>query len=329
MAFFTAFFLGAFLFPPLISFLKRKKIEQSLRAKEEVRDLAKLHAAKANTPTMGGLCIWAVTAIVSIIFAEISGAVVAALSMFTIFCAIGLADDIAKFRSRSSRGVSGRRKLILEAIAVGAMVSTLRVFDVDLYEAIHVLCIPAMGHAVTWTPPTIFLLPFAFLVIAGSANGVNLTDGVDGLATGCSISAALALAVLCLGAVPSVSDAGELAVVLIALCGALLAFFCYNCQPAKIFMGDCGSLALGGLLGTVAMLISQPFLFAIIGGVFVVETLSVFMQVYYFKFSGGRRIFRMAPLHHHFELSGWPESRVVGRFWVAAIICAVAGLCLR
>ena len=316
-------------FPPALRLLKSKKLGQVLRQREEVRDLADLHAYKANTPTMGGLCVWLSTILAAAIWAQPNVLLLATVFIFTAFFFIGLADDVAKLRRRNSRGISGRLRLLLEAAAIGAMLLGLCLWDADLYGAIHAVRVPAMTAPLIPHLATVLLVPFAFLVIAGSANAVNLTDGVDGLAAGCSISTALPLAIVCFDVATAVPGSKELATLLAALCGSLLVFFYHNCQPAKIFMGDCGSLALGGLFGVLSLLIGQPFLLAIIGGVFVVEALSVILQVYYFKISGGKRIFRMAPIHHHFELAGWPESRVVGRFIVASMVCAAVGLWLH
>jgi phospho-N-acetylmuramoyl-pentapeptide-transferase len=335
-AFFTAFLLGIVALPMCIRFFRRKKVEQILRGKDEVRDLADLHARKAHTPTMGGICIWAAAVASALFWGKINSLLLAALFIFTAFAAIGFADDFLKLRRRSSTGISGRKKLLLQAIGVGALLVALRLWDGELYGAVHGLWIPLRTTALIPHMATVLVLAFAFLVMAGSANAVNLTDGADGLAAGCSIVTTCSFAALALSVdrfssetFSAVPGAGELAILLLALAGALLAFFCYNCPPAKIFMGDTGSLAIGGLFGAVAFLLRQPFLLAIIGGVFVAEALSVMAQVYYFKCTGGRRIFRMAPLHHHFELGGCPESRVVGRFLVAAALCAATGLALH
>ncbi|MDR1436232.1 MAG: phospho-N-acetylmuramoyl-pentapeptide-transferase [Puniceicoccales bacterium] len=328
-AFFLAFSGGILLFPLAIAVLKKMKVRQSFRTKEEVRDLADLHAAKANTPTMGGLCLWLLVVVASLVCGKTNGPLLSALYVFTAFCAIGLADDVAKMRSGKSAGISPPVKLFFEALALAALFLALRIWDFDLYESVHAIYFPPADGALVSHLPTILLLPFSFFVVAGSANGVNLADGADGLAAWCSMPTTIALAIACAVSATDANGFGELAVAMGALCGSLLAFLWHNCQPASIFMGDCGSLAIGGLFGVTALLICQPFLMAIAGGVFVAEALSVFAQVYYFKWSGGKRIFRMAPIHHHFELSGWAESRVVGRFCIVSIICASCGIALN
>jgi phospho-N-acetylmuramoyl-pentapeptide-transferase len=332
-AFFTAFLLGVSLLPPFLRLLRRCHVEQSFRAREEVRGLADLHALKAHTPTMGGVCIWLATVLATLAWGKLNSLTLSALFVFSAFGAIGLADDLYKFFRHSSKGLSGRKKLLLEAVILIALLAGLRRWDLGLYRALHELWIPLSVTPLFCHIPTILAFAFAFLVISGSGNAVNLTDGVDGLAAGCSITTCCALTAVCLsvdrGGSPAVSGAAELAVLLMSLAGALLAFLWYNCQPARIFMGDGGSLAIGGLLGSAAFLIRQPFLLAVLGGVFVLEALSVLAQVYYFRWTGGRRIFRMAPLHHHFELGGWPESLVVGRFWIASLLFCAAGLALH
>jgi phospho-N-acetylmuramoyl-pentapeptide-transferase len=184
--------------------------------------------------------------------------------------------------------------------------------------------------------PIWIVVPFFFLVMAGASNAINITDGADGLAIGCTLSVALVFAIFayCAGNkiiadylfVAYIPGTGELAVICAALVGGSLAFLWYNAQPAEVFMGDTGALALGGLIGTVAFITQQPFTLVIVGGMFVLEALSVMLQVGSFKLRGGKRIFKMAPLHHHFELAGWPESKVVIRFWILSILFALAGL---
>jgi phospho-N-acetylmuramoyl-pentapeptide-transferase len=183
--------------------------------------------------------------------------------------------------------------------------------------------------------PFWFILIFFFLILAGSSNAINLTDGVDGLAIGCTVTVALAYAIMAYVAgnmiiadylfIPYVAEAGELAVVCAGLVGASLAFLWYNAYPAEVFMGDTGSLALGGLIGSIAFMVQQPFTLVVIGGIFVIEALSVILQVGSFKLTG-KRIFKMAPLHHHFELKNWPETKVVIRFWILSLIFAMIGL---
>ncbi|MDR3316637.1 MAG: phospho-N-acetylmuramoyl-pentapeptide-transferase [Puniceicoccales bacterium] len=337
-AFFTALLLTLVSMPFAIAVLRRLGLEQKFRGKEEVRDLADLHAHKIHTPTMGGVILWATTFCATIPWVNFTSSAVGALAVFTGSGAIGLVDDWKKIRGKSSRGVSGKKKLLLQAVVVGGLLAGLFCRDRDGYRALHELWIPLLRTPL-FHLPTVLLCIFAFFVVAGSSNAVNLTDGADGLAAGCSLTTAIALAIFSgnagnattasLLSIAFVPGAGELCVLLGALCGALCSFLCFNGYPARIFMGDSGSLAIGGLFGAIALLIRQPFLLAVVGCVFVAEALSVIGQVYYFKLSGGRRIFRMAPLHHHFELGGCPETRVVLRLWVLSVFGAAAGLALQ
>jgi phospho-N-acetylmuramoyl-pentapeptide-transferase len=219
--------------------------------------------------------------------------------------------------------MAGKKRLLLQGLAVLSLFLCLRLAAPDIYRALHEPWLPLPFRADCLHLPTAIAVVFAFLVLAGSANGVNLTDGLDGLATGCAILTAAALAAIALH-----GDGIGLAIPLCALIGSLLAFLWFNAHPAQIFMGDTGSLAIGGLLGTAALLLRQPFALAIAGGIFVLETLSVLLQVYYFKWTGGRRILRMAPWHHHLELGGWPETRVTTRLWLLSALFSLAALLL-
>ncbi|MDR2576869.1 MAG: phospho-N-acetylmuramoyl-pentapeptide-transferase [Puniceicoccales bacterium] len=335
-AFFSSLFLTFLAMPFFIKWLRARRLEQIFRARGEVRELADLHASKLHTPTMGGIVIWATTCISSLVHCHCNVLVWATLATFTGFAAIGFADDFAKIKGRSSRGIRGRKKLLVQGLLIVAVLLCIWASCRGFFTVLHELWIPVKSTPLIGHMPTIFLFAFAFLVIAGSANAVNLTDGADGLACGCAIIVAITLLILCadVSHAPQRSLCGwlsgrdenlavqELAVVLSALTGSLGAFLWFNAHPAQIFMGDTGSLAIGGLFGIVAFLIRQPFALAIVGCVFVLEALSVISQVYYFKFTGGRRIFRMAPLHHHFELGGWPEPAMVTRFWILSLIGA-------
>jgi phospho-N-acetylmuramoyl-pentapeptide-transferase len=217
--------------------------------------------------------------------------------------------------------LAGKKRLLLQGLAVVGLFLCLRWLAPGAYRALHEPWLPFRPICLHLSEAVALVL--AFFVLAGSANGVNLTDGLDGLAAGCSLLTALALAVIAL-------HDGELGLVILlcALAGALVAFLWCNAHPAQIFMGDTGSLAIGGLLGATALFLRQPFFLAIAGGVFVLETLSVLLQVYYFKWTGGRRILRMAPLHHHLELGGWPETRVTIRLWLLSALFACLALLL-
>jgi phospho-N-acetylmuramoyl-pentapeptide-transferase len=337
-AFSTALILGLVGFPSAIRLLRRRQLEQSLRDRSEVRTLADLHAAKAHTPTLGGIFIWATTLLSTLLWGHICPPTAAVLCVFSAFAILGLADDLQKILTKSSRGISGRRRLFAAGIIVCGLLGGIYLWDRPLYGALHELWIPLRSTPLLNPMPLWLLLPFAYLVVVGCANGANLTDGLDGLAAGCGAIATSALIPLGVVAasVSASSSAGmahvpgadELTVLLGAFLGSLLAFLRFNRHPARIFMGDTGSLAMGSLLGTVALLLRQPFTLAIVGGVFVAETLSVVAQVYYYKWTRGRRLFRMAPLHHHFELGGWPERRVVTFLWAIALLCSALGLAL-
>jgi phospho-N-acetylmuramoyl-pentapeptide-transferase len=273
---------------------------------------------------MGGLAIWLATLLGVVPWIHGNAPVFAAIFTFTAFGSVGFIDDASKVFFHRSRGISGKNRLLIEAGITAALLAALHRLAPELAQSLHGLWIPLRSSPAIASMPTALTLIFLFLVLAGSANGVNLTDGLDGLAAGCSLLTALPFALIALRGAP-IPGMEELAVLLAALSGALLAFLWHNAHPAKIFMGDTGSLAIGGLFGAVALLLRQPFLLAIIGGVFVAEVLSVLLQVYYFKFTGGRRIFRMAPLHHHFELGGWAETAVTARFWIISAVLSAIG----
>ncbi len=328
----TAFLLMIVLGPLFIRALRRFQIGQVVRD-----DGPETHLAKQGVPTMGGVLILAVITCATLLWARLDSSLVWLLLFVTLFFGmIGGIDDLRKVRKKNSKGLSARGKLILQiggALVVGLFVLLHPGFDgqlsVPFFKNIH----PDLG----W-----FYLVFAVLVIVGSSNAVNLTDGLDGLATGPTvISGSVYLIFSYLAGhtvladylqIPFVPGAGELAIFCGAMVGACLGFLWFNAYPAQIFMGDVGSLALGGALGSIAIIIKQEILLAIVGGIFVMEALSVIMQVGYFKMTKGKRIFLMAPFHHHFEKKGWHESKVVVRFWIVSIILglfAIATLKLR
>lgn len=330
----TALFIGFILGPWVIRKLRMFKLNQALRSQGEVGRLADLHASKAGTPTMGGLLIYfSVTATV-LLWARPNRLVLVCLIVYTGLTLLGFLDDYLKVSRKNSKGLSGRYKLVGQAlltlVALGIMLSH-PVYQITVTE----LWIPFLKAPLIATMPLVLVIGFFFLVMAGSSNAINLTDGADGLAIGCTITVALVYGIIAYAAgntiiadyllIGYIPGAGEMAVVCSALVGGGMAFLWYNCHPAEVFMGDTGSLALGGLIGTMAFLVQQPFTLVIVGGIFVLEALSVIMQVFSFK-TTGRRIFRMAPIHHHFELGGWPETKVVIRFWILSLMFAIAGL---
>ncbi len=339
----TAMFLALVFGPWLIRKLRELQIGQYIREEGPQE-----HKKKAGTPTMGGVLIVLSTAVPTLLWADLSNMfVLMGLFALLAFAAIGFVDDYAKVAKRQNLGLTGKKKLTLQVLVSSVVAVTLLVlathsaystqlivpfvkrFRPDL--VIHSL----MSSPHLWPVAFIPFLIFVAVVITGSSNAVNLTDGLDGLAIGCTVIAAGALTVLTYVSSNSrwanyleiqyIPRVGELTVFCGALVGASLGFLWYNAHPAEVFMGDVGSLALGGTLGTIAVIIKQEVLLVFVGGIFVVEALSVILQVGSFKLRG-KRIFRMAPIHHHFELLGWSESKVIVRFWIAALVFALFAL---
>ena len=258
-----------------------------------------------------------------------------ALIIYLGLTVIGFLDDYLKVSKANSKGLPGRWKLLGQALlTVIALVCLLSV--PESASKMRELWVPFYKDVVISEMSLFLLVPFLFLILSGSSNAINLTDGVDGLAIGCTVTVALAYAIMAYVAgnviiseylfISYIPGVGELAVVCAALLGASLSFLWYNSHPAEVFMGDTGSLALGGLIGMIAFMVHQPLTLIIVGGIFVMEASSVILQVGSFKLRGGKRIFRMSPIHHHFELKGWHENKVVIRFWILSLIFAMAGL---
>ena len=343
----TAMFLALVFGPWLIRNLREMQIGQYIREEGPQN-----HQKKAGTPTMGGVLIVLSTLVPTILWADLTNKFVL-LTIFSLlaFAAIGFIDDYAKVSQKRNLGLTAKRKIyfqilastivaiVLLIMATSSAYSTqfvfpfLKRFRPDL--VIHSLLSNSNFGGHLW--PLAFV-PFLFataIVIVGSSNAVNLTDGLDGLAIGCTVIAAGALTVLTYVSsnfrwatyleIQYIPGVGELTVFCGALVGASLGFLWYNAHPAEIFMGDVGSLALGGTLGTIAVIIKQEILLFFVGGIFVIEALSVILQVGSFKMRG-KRIFRMAPIHHHFELLGWSESKVIVRFWIVALVFALFAL---
>lgn len=327
----TTFIVG----PAIIRALQNRNWGQVVRL-----DGPKSHLRKAGTPTMGGLIILAATLLPAILWTRLDVAYVQVALLVTAWMGgIGFLDDYLKIVRHESRGLIARQKLMWQLL-----------FGVAL--GVYLLMNPMSAHPAAETSLPFFkelrlefwapAFPiFVALVLTGSSNAVNLTDGLDGLAAGLSAIAAVTFGFLAyvMGRVDTsqyldlyyLPGSGELAVFCAALAGAAIGFLWFNAPPAQVFMGDTGSLALGGAIGIIAVLLKSEFLLLIVGGVFVAEAVSVMLQTGLFKFSRwrtgtGRRLFRMAPLHHHFEQLGWPETRVVIRFYIVAIICALTGL---
>ena len=324
----TALVITIVIGPRFIAWLTKIKCGQYIQEDVAVKTD---HQKKAGTPTMGGLLIAASMLAASLLWADLSNQYVwLTLFVFVGFGSIGFLDDIIKLRRKKNRGLSGAAKFGGQiAIALAAMLIFMMdpayssKLSVPFFKALQ----PDLG---------LFYIPFAVLVMVGASNGVNLTDGLDGLTIGPSIVAGVCMSIFIYIAgninmsnylqVPYINGVGEVAVLCGALVGAGLGFLWFNAYPAQIFMGDVGSLSLGGVLGFMAVLAKQELVLLIAGGLFVVETLSVVLQVGYFKMSGGKRIFRMAPLHHHFELKGIPESKIIIRCWIISILLGLAAL---
>ena len=340
----TALLIGMLIGPYVIDKLREFQIGQFVRD-----DGPQSHLKKGGTPTMGGLLICISILVPTLLWSDLSNPYVWIVMLSTLaFGGIGFADDYLKVVRKQSQGLTARQKLGFQFASSGAVaVALVAMENRELYSTRLVvpflknfrpnLIVDSMRHIphMSWLAFFPFVI-FVMLVITLTSNAVNLTDGLDGLAIGCTIIAAGALAVLTyvsghvvfadyleLQRMPMVS---ELTVFCGAMVGASIGFLWYNAHPAEIFMGDVGSLALGGAIGTVAVIIKQELLLPFIGGVFILEAASVILQVGSYKLRGGKRIFRMAPLHHHFELLGWSESKVIVRFWIMALVFALFAL---
>jgi phospho-N-acetylmuramoyl-pentapeptide-transferase len=330
----TAFLICVVVGPWVIRHLRRLRIGQYER-KEEAPPLHALHGKKEGTPTMGGVLIIGSVVIATLLWAiPVHGYIVLTLATFVYMGLVGFLDDYAKLRGRSARGLSARGKFVLQALWAGAIVLALMSYP-ETRAHVSKLMLPFFKDPVIADMGLLCTLAFVAIVIVGASNAVNLTDGLDGLAIGCTGSVAVAYLVMAYAAghlkfaeylrIPFIPGSGELAVFCGCLLGGCLGFLWYNCHPAQVFMGDTGSLALGGAVAMVAILIKQELALIIVGGVFVMEALSVILQVASFKLRG-KRIFAMAPLHHHFELRKWSETQVTIRFWILSIIFALLGV---
>ncbi len=338
----TALLISLLLGPWLIARLREFQIGQQIR-----EEGPKSHQKKAGTPTMGGVLI-----VVSIIFPTLLWSNLRTRYIWVVifaslaYAAVGFADDYIKIVRKRSLGLTAREKIGLQVlVSLGVGISLLYLMNVGQYETKLTvpffktfapdLLIDRLFATPLWFIGYVPFLIFVSIVIVGSSNAVNLTDGLDGLAIGCTLIASAALTALTYITghailsdyldIQFIRNAGELTIFCGSMVGASLGFLWYNAHPAEVFMGDVGSLALGGAIGTVSVIIKQELLLIFIGGVFVAEAMSVMIQVVSFKVRG-KRVFRMAPLHHHFELSGWSESKVIIRFWIAALILALFSL---
>ena len=340
----TAMLIGLLIGPFVIDRLRQFQIGQFIR-----EDGPQSHLKKGGTPTMGGVLICISILVPTLLWANLTNPYIWMVMLATVaFGGIGFADDYIKVVKKRNLGLTSWQKLALQFLASGAIAVTLLVLRGQHSYSTR-LMVPfvkrfrpdliigsLLSYPHLWPLAFVPFVIFVMLVITGSSNAVNLTDGLDGLAIGCTIIAAGALTVLTyvsghvvfadyleLQRMPMVS---ELTVFCGAMVGGSIGFLWYNAHPAEVFMGDVGSLALGGVIGTVAVIIKQELLLPFIGGVFVLEILSVILQVGSYKLRNGKRIFKMAPLHHHFELMGWSESKVITRFWITALVFALFAL---
>ena len=323
-SFVIVFLIGA----PLIKIFASKQISGPIRQDGPIDHIIK----KSGTPTMGGLIIILGIFLGTLLWADLKNIYILTVIFVSLSLGLlGFTDDLLKIKLKNSRGLKSKWKFLGQLF-----IGSLAIFILTQYsdhQYLNNLYFPFFKNAVLYMG--LFFVPFALFVIVGSSNAVNLTDGLDGLATVPVMLVALSFTLVSYLVgntifadylkIPYIADVGELSIFCGAIFGSCLGFLWYNAPPAKIFMGDTGSLSLGGSLATVAIIVKHEIVLAIIGGLFVLETLSVIIQVLSFKLTG-RRVFRMAPIHHHFEKKGWPESTVVIRFWIIAIILALVGL---
>ena len=342
----TALLFGFFLGPKLIRLLRDFGAKQAFRDRDEVGELADLHEGKAKTPTMGGFLIFGSVIFSTLLWADPNIYVITAMLVYAVLTVVGFLDDFLKISKKNSKGLAGRYKLIGQLIATGLALFLLLGPLGDILTGIHgravgstekmmELWVPFYSDVLILSMPFFLVFGLFLLTLTGSSNAINLTDGLDGLAIGCTVTVALTYGIMSYASgnfviseylkISWIPGTGELTVVCAALLGGSLAFLWYNAHPAEIFMGDTGSLAIGGLVGIIALMIHQPLTLVIVGGIFVMEAGSVILQVASFK-SRGKRIFLMSPIHHHFELKGWKETKVVIRFWILSLLFAIIGL---
>ncbi len=322
----TALLICLVVGPLLIRKLQSLQIDQQIR-----EDGPQSHLVKKGTPTMGGILIIFAVVFSTLLWTDLSINYIWLILLVTVgYGLVGFVDDYRKLAGKSSKGISGKTKLVME-IVIALFVSVILYLKPGFNSQVAIPFFKTVSPNLGWG-----YVVLSTFIIVGAANAVNLTDGLDGLAIG---PATICFATYVLFAyfagnvkvasylqIPHVSGAGELAVFCGALVGAALGFLWFNAYPAEVFMGDVGSLSLGGALGTMAIITKQEILLAIVGGIFVMETFSVIFQVGYFKLTQGKRIFRMAPLHHHFELKGWAEPKVIVRFWIISILLALMAI---
>lgn len=327
MAALTTFGLSVFLGPWVIRKLASLKVCENVRQREEVKGLYDLHHHKQGTPTMGGILIVSVILISTFLWADLSNRYILICLLSILWLGlVGFIDDFIKLRLKRSKGLSARAKFAGQII-LGLVMGIFIYLDPNLSTRLD---LPFFKDVII--DLGIFYILFVMFVIVGSSNAVNLTDGLDGLATVCVLMVAFSYGILSYLTghlrfsqyllIPYMDGVGELAIFCASIVGSCLGFLWFNCYPAQVFMGDVGSLALGGAIGLVAILIKKELLLVIVGGIFVLEALSVILQVTSFKWRK-KRIFLMAPLHHHFQMKGWSETKIIVRFWIIAAILAL------
>ena len=330
MAATTAFLISIIVGPFVIKKLRELKVGQNIRNEKEAPGIYDMHKHKQGTPTMGGVLILLAVTVSTVLWADIFNKYVILTLLSTIWLGIiGFMDDYIKLVNKKSKGLAGEAKLAGQLV-LALIVGLILYWDPNVN---HSLDLPFLKNTIF--NMGIFYIPFVMLVLVGTSNAVNLTDGLDGLAIGCVIMIAVAYAGFSYVSghakfssyldIAYIKNAGELTVFCAALLGAGLGFLWFNSYPASVFMGDTGSLALGGALGIVSVLIKKELLLVIVGGIFVVEAVSVILQVGSFKMRK-KRIFLMAPIHHHFQMKGWAEPKVIVRFWIVAAILALLSL---
>ena len=342
----TAFLVGMWIAPSMIERLRALKANAPQRSGKEMAALDKVTAHKKGTPAMGGLIIAIAFLFSCLLWVRANPFTLAALVVYVGLAITGFVDDYLKVLKRNADGIAGRVKILAQFL-VAAAATAILLSDSATAPLVSQFHVPFIKAPLFTDMPWWAVFGLFWLVITASSNAINLTDGVDGLAIGCTISTTLAYAVFAysLGhaiwctylGYPFLPGCNEITILLAALLGASLAFLWYNAHPAQVWMGDTGSLALGGLIGVVACMTLQPVTLVIVGAIFVMEAGSVMLQVGYFKLTKrywpdmtretrGRRLFLMSPIHHHFQLKGWHENQVVIRFWILSLICSLAGL---
>jgi phospho-N-acetylmuramoyl-pentapeptide-transferase len=329
MAAVTAFLISIIFGPQVIKLITRLSIGENIR-KEESAKLYELHSKKQGTPTMGGILILLAILSSTLLWAEILNRYILMVLLSTLWLGVtGFADDYLKHIKKCSKGLTATSKFTSQII-LGLLLGTILFMSPQNNTQLDIPFLKDVSLELG-----VFYILFVIIVIAGSSNAVNLTDGLDGLAIGSVVMVAVAYSILCYVSgnikfsnyllIPYIKGSGELTIFCASIIGAGLGFLWFNCYPASIFMGDVGSLALGGALGITALLIKKELLLVIVGGVFVLEALSVILQVISFRLTK-KRIFRIAPLHHHFQFLGWSENKVIVRFWIISSILALLTL---